>query len=108
MQGRVIERRRTKMETHDKKRSRSSEIQKGLRACNATHFLLQHALHFLKAEHDALNEDHHTPWKEDSFITPVAISFGLDLVFCRREVEPLTGLAQTPCPAACAHTVLVS
>jgi hypothetical protein len=100
--------RRTKMVTMIKKRSRSSEIQKKSRPCSATVILLQYALHFLKAKHDALDENHHSPRKEDSLITPVAVSFSLFFAFCRCDIESLAVLAQTPCPAARAHAALVS
>jgi hypothetical protein len=70
-------------------------------------YLLQHTLHFLKAEDDALNEDHHAPQEEDLFIMPVAVSFSLFFIFCCRDVESLTVLMQTSRLAARAHTALV-
>jgi hypothetical protein len=71
------------------------------------HHLLQHALHFLKAEHDALNEDHHAPWEENSPAATVAVPFGIIFAFCVFDVESLTVLTQPPCPAARARSTLV-
>lgn len=69
--------------------------------------LLQHALHFLEAKHDALDEDHHAPREEDPPAAPIAVSLGLNFAFCRFEVESFTVLAQATRPAACTCTALM-
>jgi hypothetical protein len=99
--------RRTKMETIIRKEvdHPNPKVIEGLQRDG---YLLQHALHFLKAKYDGLDEDHHAPREEDSLITPVAVSFSLFFAFCRCDVESLTVLAQTSCPAARAHTPLIS
>lgn len=71
------------------------------------HQLLQHAFHFLKAKHDALKEDHHAPWEEDSSAAPVAVPFESIFAFRVFDVESLAVLTQAACPTAGAHGALV-
>jgi hypothetical protein len=71
------------------------------------HLLLQHAFHFLKAKHNALKEDHHAPWEEDSSAASVAVQFESVFAFSVFDIESLAVLTQAPCPTACAHRALV-
>jgi hypothetical protein len=72
------------------------------------HHLLQDALHFLKAKHDALDEDHHAPWEEESPSTYIAVSLCVIISFCAFNVESLAVLTQAPCSAACTDSTLMS
>ena len=84
----------------------SYEYKNGRELATVPRDLLQHTLHFLKAQHDALNENHHAPWEEDS-PPPIAVLLGIIFALCTFRVESLTVLTQAPCPAARAHSTLV-
>jgi hypothetical protein len=62
--------------------------------------LLQHALHFLKAKHDALKEDLHAPWEKYSSAALVVFPFENIFGFPILDIDSLAVLTQVPCPAA--------